>query len=300
MNADFESVTVMIEGMCASAATLLATIPGANVIIAEGSEFMIHNPMTITWGNAEEIEKDVTLLRQIEEQCHSMYAAKTGQDVEQIKEWMDATTWFTAKDAVKNGFCDELLEKQPIAACVTPRDMALMKVMYGDIPDQVEAKEETAPEDITVSNGNPVAGLPSEINQKKEENPMELENLTLDQLREGNPALFDQVRQDAVTAERERLSDIDALTVPGYEEMAEQAKAEGTSAMDFQRQIVAAMKQKGTNFLQARQQETAPAGEVAGGQPQDNAKTEEQEILDDAKAIAEFAQQYAPVSGGMY
>ena len=322
MNAGFDRVSVMIEGLCASAATLFATIPGAHVVIAEGSEFMIHNPMTITWGNAQEIEKTVDHLRKMEEQFHGMYAAKTGQTEDQIKDWMDATTWFTAKEAVEYGFCDELLASEKIAACVTMRDMVLMKAMYGDVPEQVQTKNEvsTTPgpvhcgpietrktidevlEEIkNVSNGTPVAGVPTENTSKKGEQPMELnENTTVDQLREANPALLAQVQQDAVNAERERLSDIDALTVPGYEDMAEQAKANGTSAMDFHRQIVAAQKQKGTNFMQARQQETAPAAQVAGGQPQDNARTEEQEIQDNAKAIAELAKQYAPDGDGMF
>ena len=130
---------------------------------------------------------------------------------------------------------------------------------------------------------------------------MELENLTLDQLREGNPALFAQVQQEAVDAERERLADIDALTVPGYEDMAEQAKANGTSAMDFQKQVVKAMKEKGTNFIQARQQETAPAASVAGGAPDMNSKTPEQEIEDNAKDVAKYANQYnGSVSDGMF
>ena len=38
MNAGFDRVSVMIEGLCASAATLFATIPGAHVVIAEGSD----------------------------------------------------------------------------------------------------------------------------------------------------------------------------------------------------------------------------------------------------------------------
>ena len=70
--------------------------------------------------------------------------------------------------------------------------------------------------------------------------------------------------------------------------------------MDFHKQVVAAMKQKGTNFMQARQQETAPAAQVAGGEPADNARTEEQEIQDSAKAIAEYAKQYAPDCDGMF
>ena len=323
INAGFDKVRVMVEGLCASAATLFATIPDAHVVIAEGSEFMIHNPMTITWGNADEIERTVDHLRKMEQQFHGMYAAKTGQTEDQIKEWMDATTWFTAKEAVDNGFCDELLASEKVAACATKRDIALMKAVYGEVPDQVQEIDETlsyggaieaaqgihlfgdnAREQVippqadttnTVSNGTPVAGVPTENKSKKGEQTMELnEQTTVEQLREANPALLAQVQQDAVAAERERLSDIDALTVPGYEEMAEQAKANGTSAMDFQKQIVAAMKKKGTDFIQARQQETAPAANVAGGAPETAAKKEEQEIADNAKDIAEYAKQFTP------
>ena len=326
MNAGFDNVRVLVEGLCASAATLFATIPNAHVVIAEGSEFMIHNPMTIAWGNANEMQKTVDHLHKMEDQFHGMYAAKTGKEEDQIKEWMDATTWFTAKEAVENGFCDELLASESIAACVTREDMALMKAIYGDVPEQVMEQDAAFPyggaleaiqnmrlfgdnahecvvpnANNPVSNGTPVAGVPTENTSKKGDNPMELnKNTTVEQLREANPALLAQVQQDAVAAERERLSDIDALTVPGYEDMAEQAKANGTSAADFHKQIVAAMKQKGTNFMQARQQETAPAAQVAGGQPQDNGRTEEQEIQDNAKAIAELAKQYAPDSDGMF
>ena len=326
MNAGFDNVRVLIEGLCASAATLFATIPNAHVVIAEGSEFMIHNPMTIAWGNANEMQKTVDHLHKMEDQFHGMYAAKTGKEEDQIKEWMDATTWFTAKEAVENGFCDELLASESIAACVTREDMALMKAIYGDVPEQVTEQDPAFPyggaleaiqnmhlfgdnahecvvpnANNPVSNGTPVAGVPTENNSKKEENTMELnENTTVDQLREANPALLAQVQQEAVAAERERLSTIDALTMPGYEDMAEKAKADGTSAMDFQKQIVAAMKQKGTEFMQARQQETAPAAQVAGGEPADNAKTEEQEIQDNAKAIADLAKDYAPDFDGMF
>lgn len=325
INAGFEKVRVMVEGLCASAATLFATIPGAHVVIAEGSEFMIHNPMTITWGNAQEIEKTVDHLRKMEDQFHGMYAAKTGQTEDQIKEWMDATTWFTAKEAVDNGFCDELLASEKIAACVSKRDMALMKAIYGGVPEQVTEKDEALafggalkaiestvfpgdnaqelilpPTDETtkVSNGTPVAGVPSEnkSSRKGETKKMEKEikDISEEELRAENPALYEQVQQAAVTAERTRLSDIDALTDPGYEDLAEQAKANGTSAMDFHKQLIAAKKQKGADFMAARAQETANAAQVAGGAPDGNAKTEEQEMEDFAKSVAGYANQYAP------
>lgn len=329
INAGFEKVRVMVEGLCASAATLFATIPGAHVVIAEGSEFMIHNPMTITWGNAQEIEKTVDHLRKMEDQFHGMYAAKTGQTEDQIKEWMDATTWFTAKEAVDNGFCDELLASEKIAACVSKRDMALMKAIYGGVPEQVAEKDEALafggvlkaiesmvfPGDnaqelilpptaktTKVSNGTPVAGVPSEnkSSRKGETKKMEKEikDISEEELRAENPALYEQVQQAAVTAERTRLSDIDALTDPGYEDLAEQAKANGTSAMDFHKQLIAAKKQKGAEFLDQRKDETAPAEDVTGGAPED--KAPEQEIDDFAKEMAVYTKEYADDSEGMF
>lgn len=302
VNAGFDSVRVMIEGLCASAATLLATVPGAKVVIAEGSEFMIHNPMTVAWGNAEEISRAVDHLRKMEEQFHGMYAARTGKTEEQVKEWMDAETWFTAREAVENGFCDEMLSAEPVAACVTGRDLTLMQAVYRAVPDCVVAGQDSgdmpAAENDVVSNGAPVAGEPTE-NTLHEEGfaNMDIKDINVDQLRAENPALLEAIQASAVSAERQRQEDIDALTVPGYEAMAAQAKADGTSAMDFQKQIVAAMRQKGANFMQARQNETAAAQEIAGSAPVSDSASEEQEIMDNARQIAEFAKGFSG-SGG--
>ena len=293
-SAGFDEITVRIEGLCASAATVLATIPGAYVEIAEGSEYMIHNPWGVAIGNANEIGRTVDRLRNIEEMTRTFYSMRTGADEEQIKQWMDNETWFTAKEAVEYGFADELLSagnETAIAACVTSDVMATMRSIYRDVPEQI------AVEESHVSNGDPDAGEPSEI-QNEEEDPMELEGLTMDELRAGNPALVDQIRQDAVNAERERLADIDALTIPGYEEMASEAKANGTSAIDFQKQLVSAMKQKGADFIQARTAETAPAQDVAGDEPQ--RKSEDQEIKEIAADVARFAERYTGHGDGMY
>jgi len=48
-NAGFDEINIRIEGLCASAATMIASIPGAHVAIAEGSEYMIHNPWCMAY-----------------------------------------------------------------------------------------------------------------------------------------------------------------------------------------------------------------------------------------------------------
>lgn len=312
-NAGFEEINIRIEGLCASAATDLATLPGAHVSIAEGSEYMIHNPWTITLGNANEIEKSIHRLRNIEQMSRSFYMTKTGQSEEQIKAWMDAETWFTAEEAVNFGFADELLkaeeqEETPIAACVSSRVMETMKGLYQAVPEQIAVRDEPAPtegeetpENNSVTDGTPVAGAPSEILNEEDHPPMEIAELTAEQLQAQNPALYSQVQQNAVQAERERLNDIDALTVHGYEQMAEKAKADGTSAMEFQKQIVAAMKQKGGTFLEQRQEETTPAQTVTGGAAQSSGQTEDQELEAYAKEVASYAKSYSGLGdGSMY
>lgn len=299
-NAGFEEINIRIEGMCASAATDIATLPGAHVAIAEGSEYMIHNPWCYALGNANELEHTIDRLRNIEKMSRGFYMKRTGQAEEQIKDWMDAETWFTADQAVEYGFADEVLEAEakgetPAAACVTSRVMATMRNLYKAVPEQIAEKDaEPAAPTPTVSHEAPVAGASTETNQHEEEHDtMDIKDINVDQLRAENPALLEQIQQSAVAAERARQDEIDTLTDPGYEELAAQAKANGTSPADFVKQLVQAKKAKGAGFMAARQQETAPAQNVPGGEPASNHKTEEQEIQDNAKAVAEYAKQYA-------
>ena len=48
------------------------------------------------------------LLEKVEGSIVHDYTAKTGKESADIANWMDAETWFTADEAVANGFCDRL------------------------------------------------------------------------------------------------------------------------------------------------------------------------------------------------
>ena len=306
--AGFDSIHIRIEGMCASAATILASIPGAEAEITPGSEYMIHNPWTMAWGNANDMQREVDHLRQLEKTTRGFYSTKSGQTDEQIKEWMDAETWFSAEDAVKYGFCDRMSKEgtgaAPAAACVTSREMAAMQSLYKAVPQAIATKDPTPPKaeepNNPVSHDAPVAGVPTENkNHEEETQTMDIKDLNMDQLRAENPGLLDSIRQEALTAERQRCEDIDALTDPGCEQLAAEAKQNGMSAEDFHRQIVQMRKQKGANFLASRAKETAPAQKVGGEDPQD--RKPEQEIQDVAKDVAAYAREYVGNdTGSMY
>lgn len=348
-SAKFENVHVLIQGMCASAATIVATLPSADVEIAPGSTFMIHNPWTIALGNAEDMEKQAADLRVMEADMRAMYAKKSGQSDEQIKAWMDAETWMTADEAVERGFCDRISDEgqskaMPAAACVTREQMRIMKGMYHAIPDAVTERADGGlvnpvqisiwkePEELLMpsnklamtaqnlaaaaaavlngSNENPVAGFSTVINSNKEDtDTMELKDLTVDQLREGNPALLDSIRQEAareaLEQDQARRNEIEDLTTDENRDLAETAKNTGMSAVDFmracakrQREAKQAEKDKGTAYIQSRVAETEPAKDVAGDAPKDDQKE-----TDDLKAYADEMKAYAEqakTGNGMY
>lgn len=294
----FEEINVDIEGMCASAATFFVCVHNAHVRIAQGSEFMIHNPSAWCWGGADDFRRIAERMEKMQRDQHEMYAARTGQTEEQIKTWMDAETWFSAKEAVQYGFADEILDAAPIAACASQKALALMQQCYKKTPNSIGVQNHVSHAESPVANGSA-----SEDTKSKQEmkNEMEMKDITMEQLMDGNPELFQQIRQQGVTEERERMQQIDTLTDEGFEEMAQEAKNNGTSAADFLKQVVSKRAEKKKNFMGARQTETAKAANVTGGQPADNDQAKQTEEIDQyAKEAAEMAKQAASVHGTMY
>jgi ATP-dependent Clp endopeptidase proteolytic subunit ClpP len=109
------NVEVQIEGLAASMATVIS-LAGAPVKMAENGFYMIHNPWGMAMGDAAELRDQAELLDKIRSNMVGAYAAKSGQSAEQIQEWMDAETWFTAAEAQAAGFVDEVTDGMAIAA----------------------------------------------------------------------------------------------------------------------------------------------------------------------------------------
>ncbi|SHL10579.1 ATP-dependent protease ClpP, protease subunit [Nitrosospira sp. Nsp11] len=98
-------VTAYIDGWAASAATYVA-IAAKTVNIVEGGFFMIHNAWTLGYGNKHDFLTLADLLEKLDQSIINDYVKKTGKTTDEIVEWMDAETWFTAKEAADHGFVD--------------------------------------------------------------------------------------------------------------------------------------------------------------------------------------------------
>ena len=109
------NVEVQIEGLAASMATVIS-LAGMPVKMAANGFYMIHNPWGVAMGDAAELRDQAQLLDKIRSNMVGAYAAKSGQSAEQIQEWMDSETWFTAEEALSAGFVDEITDTLSLAA----------------------------------------------------------------------------------------------------------------------------------------------------------------------------------------
>lgn len=105
------SVTVKIDGIAASAASVIA-MAGTKVLMAPTALMMVHNPLTIAIGDSEEMQKAISMLGEVKESIINAYEIKTGQSRAKLAHLMDAETWLNANKAIELGFADGVLEDE--------------------------------------------------------------------------------------------------------------------------------------------------------------------------------------------
>ena len=108
---DYEGeVTIKIDGIAASAASVIA-MAGTKVLMAPTALMMIHNPMTMAWGDKSEMTKAIEMLDEVKESIVNAYEIKTGMSRTKLSHLMDAETWMDAHTAVDLGFADEIMAR---------------------------------------------------------------------------------------------------------------------------------------------------------------------------------------------
>lgn len=108
-------VTMMIEGIAASMASLVA-MAGGKIKIADSAFMMVHNPWTVAAGDAEALTETADLLAKLETTIANIYAKRSGQTMDTVKAWMAAETWFDAQEAVDAGLADEIVTAPQVKA----------------------------------------------------------------------------------------------------------------------------------------------------------------------------------------
>jgi ATP-dependent Clp endopeptidase proteolytic subunit ClpP len=109
-------ITSYIDGIAASIASVIA-LAGKRVVMAGNALWMMHNPVGVKVGAAEDMRKMADVLDKVRDTLVQAYSAKSGQTDDEIKALLDAETWLDADEAKEAGFVDEVGDEMDLAAC---------------------------------------------------------------------------------------------------------------------------------------------------------------------------------------
>ena len=219
------TVTVHIDGLCASAATIIACHADKVVSAADGS-YMVHPPSMgiCDFLTAADMRNCLKALDTIRDNIVALYAKKTGKTVDECGKWMDETSWWTASGAKENGFVDEV-DSEDEDAVVENRNGQLfvnsigMGLLFDKAPDFVKSRMGAKAPGGFSNAENP--GTPG----TQEEETMDIKDKN--DLEKAYPVMVNEVRQsaavDAITRERARIKDIQDMTLPGMEQVMQDA-----------------------------------------------------------------------------
>lgn len=118
-------VTAIVDGLCASAATIIM-LAADEVVMAEHSLLMVHNPWTVASGDAEEMRKAAATLDMATVQMTSLYVERTGLGAEAVSKIMGAETWYNSHEAVEAGFAHRVDTHEKVRPRLAAQSMAFL------------------------------------------------------------------------------------------------------------------------------------------------------------------------------
>lgn len=230
-------VTVVIDGLAASAATIIA-VAGDRIIMPSNALFMIHNPAIglSDYYGAEELAQAVNALNAIKDSIVAAYRKRCKVSAEEIAAMMDAETWMGAAECLEKGFVDEIngsvrpvLNGNSLIVNSVQFDTCKFKntdALKACINHKMEGKTMSKLEEIlnglglkVVDESQPTASAPAQ-------------NVV------PQPAVNQEaIAKAAVEAERQRVADLEALDSgdnAAVTAIINQAKADGKTAADVQ------------------------------------------------------------------
>lgn len=268
------SVTVVIDGLAASAATIIA-MAGDKIVMPSNSLMMIHNPAIglYDYYSASDLQSVMDALGKIKDSIIAAYRTKCKCTAEEITAMMDAETWLNAEECLEKGFCDKI--EGAVSAVLNKNTLVINSVSY-DIGGFKNAEGiKNCVKEVNSMNKFEafIDKLTNLLNVASE--PATVQNVAVNTdagVTASEPAPAPVTNQEdavaaAVQAERQRVAALDAMAGENAGNAAvlaviNQAKADGKNADDISAYVNAL---KGINTAAQDNFEAAVKGNKASG-----------------------------------
>lgn len=118
-----KKITCYVDGVAASGASLIA-MAGDKLIMPANTMLMIHRASSFAWGNCKDLREVADVLEKLDNSTVlETYKAKFKGTDEELMALIDNETWISAREALENGLCDEVIELKKEEPEVTEKEI---------------------------------------------------------------------------------------------------------------------------------------------------------------------------------
>lgn len=143
----FDDVNVVIDGIAASAASVIATC-GNTLTMPSGTTFMIHNPWAYVIGNKNDLQKEIGALESLEQSYRDIYMERFNGTEDELGELMENESWLTAEQAETFGFATKTVKDGDSVESQDNLLIASLLNKYSAKTDDTKAEENSANDEL--------------------------------------------------------------------------------------------------------------------------------------------------------
>ena len=171
-SAEGHKTTAHVIGIAASMASAIAC--ACDTLRIDSNAFlMVHNPFTVSMGNAEDLRKDADTLDKMRDALIAVYRTKFDLTDEALKKMLDEETWILGRDAETYKLaCEIIPTEEPLkAAAFAGKAMPKFLHIPQTITDLIATKAEEKKAEEAEAKDKPAEDKPAEV--KAEAKPAE-------------------------------------------------------------------------------------------------------------------------------
>lgn len=117
-----KTINVYIDAVAASAASIIA-MAGDTIFMPKNSQLMVHHALTNIYGNAEDLQKGIDMLKTMDNSLAQTYMTRFLGSQDELEELLTAETFLSADEALAMGLADEIIDYQNSEQAETTDDV---------------------------------------------------------------------------------------------------------------------------------------------------------------------------------
>lgn len=158
-------VVAYVEGIAASMGSGIAMVAD-EIVMYDNALMMLHKPLTIAYGNADEMQKAIEMLDKAENTLVKNYMRHYKGTEDELRQILKNETWLDSDECLENGLCTRI--EKSVNMVASAKGLKVGNILFNkDLQDKIKSKvkisEEVEEEEMIYNKNLESFGITEEI-----------------------------------------------------------------------------------------------------------------------------------------